>query len=102
MFLFVSLHTVAVSGQSKCSEDVCLPSNYSKFKLPAEVNKVSMSFDLEEISQIDDWSSSITFSMYFNVEWQEPRLILGPQFGTKKGWMEAVSSGYLKKLWQLI
>ena len=101
VFLAVSLHYVAVSGQSRCSEKVCLPSNYSKSKLPAETqNKVSITFDLEEISKIDDWSSSITFSMYFNVEWNEPRLILGPQFGTKKpGAMEPLSSGYLDKMW---
>ena len=99
MFLVVSLHSVAVSGQSRCSEEVCLPSKYSKFKLPAETqNKVGIAIDLNEISKIDDWSSSITFSMYFNVEWNEPRLILGPQFGTKKV-LKPVSSGYLDKVW---
>ena len=99
VFLVVSLNCLAVSGQSKCSDQVCLPSKYSKFKLPAETNnKVSVTFDLEEISKIDDWSSSITFSMYFNVEWNEPRLILGPQFGTKKE-LKPVSSGYLDKVW---
>ena len=101
VFLAVSLHCLAVSGQSRCSEEVCLPSNYSKSKLPAKTqNKVSIGFGLTEISKIDDWSSSITFSMYFNVEWNEPRLILGPQFGTKKpGAMEPLSSGYLDKMW---
>ena len=36
--------------------------------------------------------------MYFNVEWNEPRLILGPQFGAKKE-LKPVSSGYLDKVW---
>ena len=99
LFLAASLHIVTVSGQSKCSQEVCLPSKYSKFKLPTEAdNKVNVTFDLEEISKIDDGSSSITFSMYFNVEWKEPRLILGPQFGTKKE-LKPVSSGYLEKVW---
>merc|ERR1711953_214184 len=97
IFLALSLHTV--SGQSRCSDLVCLPQKYSKFKLPAESNnKIGIRFDLEEISKVDDWGSSITFSMYFNVEWNEPRLILGPQFGSKNE-LKPVSSGYLDKVW---
>ena len=44
-------------------------------------NKISISMDIDEIMQINDADYSIAISMYFNVEWQEPRLKMLPSFG---------------------
>jgi len=71
----------------KCSDNndmsLCLPDNYSKFELPHtdQSNWIGISMDIDEVTQINDDDYSITISMYFNVEWQEPRLKMLPSFG---------------------
>ena len=63
-----------------CKEDVhksiCLPENYSKFELPftEKTNRITISIDIDDVLRINDGTYSITFSTYFNVEWNERRL----------------------------
>ena len=70
-----------------CSDEIpksiCLPENYSKFELPftEKTNKISISIDIDDVLRINDGTYSITFSTYFNVEWNERRLNVGPDFG---------------------
>ena len=71
----------------KCTEEnlnsICLPDNYSKFELPytEQTNNIYISIDIDEVLRINDGTYSITFSTYFNVEWKERRLNVGPEFG---------------------
>ena len=70
-----------------CKEDVhksiCLPENYSKFELPftEKTNPIGISIDIDDVLRINDGTYSITFSTYFNVEWNERRLSVQPDFG---------------------
>ena len=70
-----------------CKEDVhkslCLPENYSKFELPftEKTNQIGISIDIDDVLRINDGTYSITFSTYFNVEWNERRLSVQPDFG---------------------
>ena len=70
-----------------CKEDVhkslCLPENYSKFELPftEKTNEIGISIDIDDVLRINDGTYSITFSTYFNVEWNERRLNVSPEFG---------------------
>ena len=71
----------------KCTDEniqsICLPDNYSKFELPytEQTNNIGISIDIDEVLRINDATYSITFSTYFNVEWNERRLNVGPEFG---------------------
>ena len=49
-----------------------------------QTNMVWVSMDIDEIMQINDADYSITISMYFNIEWQEPRLKMLPSFGASR------------------
>jgi len=66
------------------SKSICLPDNYSKFELPytEQTNVIGISIDIDEVLRINDGTYSITFSTYFNVEWNERRLNVFPDFGS--------------------
>jgi len=88
----------------KCSDDIskplCLPDDYSKFELPHknQTNRIGVSMDIDEVMQINDEDYSITISMYFNVEWQEPRLKILPSFGPKDS-LVPTNVELVKDLW---
>ena len=54
--------------------------------------------DIDEVMQINDEDYSITISMYFNVEWQEPRLKILPSFGPKDS-LVPTNVELVKDLW---
>jgi len=92
LFVFLVYLTIFVSpllGKRgfTCKEDVhksiCLPENYSKFELPftEKTNRIVISIDIDDVLRINDGTYSITFSTYFNVEWNERRLSIQPDFG---------------------
>merc|ERR1712179_149012 len=62
---------------------LCLPENYEKNELPfpEKPNLVGISIDIDDVLRINDDTKTITFSTYFNVEWNERRLSLQPDFG---------------------
>ena len=61
---------------------VCLPRNYSSMDIPLidEPNKIAIEIHISDVLKINDRDFSITFSLYFNVRWIEPRLRLNPTF----------------------
>ena len=61
---------------------VCLPKNYSSMDIPLidEPNKIAIEIHISDVLKINDRDFSITFSLYFNVRWIEPRLRLNPTF----------------------
>lgn len=98
LLIFLSLHQASAS--LKCSQEVCLPANYSKLELPSETNNlVGVSFDIDEVLKIEDSSNSITFSIFLNVEWNENRLIFSPKFGKGHNGLVPISFDYVKDLW---
>ena len=64
------------------SSAVCLPRNYSSMDIPLidEPNKIAIEIHISDVLKINDRDFSITFSLYFNVRWIEPRLRLNPTF----------------------
>ena len=66
-------------------KSICLPENYSKFELPftEQPNKIGISIAIDEVLGISGKDYSITFATYFNVEWNEQRLKMNPEFGAE-------------------
>ena len=46
----------------------------------SEANLILVEIHISDILKINDRDFSITFSLYFNVQWREPRLRLNPSF----------------------
>ena len=95
-----------------CKEDVhkslCLPENYSKFELPftEKTNEIGISIDIDDVLRINDGTYSITFSTYFNVEWNERRLSVQDDFGASlrapnstEAVMVPMNLEFIKELW---
>lgn len=64
----------------KCADQYCLGQNYSKLDVPFnDEGRVDIAVDLDvlQILEVDDIKFTVSFSMYFGVRWQEPR-VLGP------------------------
>ena len=74
---------VDTSDQSKflkCAEQYCLAKNYSKLEVPFNdqgLVNITVDLDVLQILEVDDIKFTVSFSMYFGVRWQEPRVI-GP------------------------
>jgi hypothetical protein len=71
-----------VACGSGIATNVCLPKNYSSMDIPIRdgPNKISIQIDISDVLKIDDRDFSITFALYFNVQWREPRLQLNRGF----------------------
>lgn len=80
----------AAKNGFRCNSDkqlsACLPKDYSKFDLPVKKgsNNIRVTIDISEVLRINDKDYSITFACYFNVQWQEKRIYLGPEFGREQ------------------
>ena len=46
--------------------------------LTDEPNNIGIEIHISDVLKINDRDFSITFSLYFNVKWKEPRLVLDP------------------------
>ena len=77
----VSLIKFFINLFSGISKHICLLDDYSKFELPITegVNTIWISIEIDEVLRINDKDYSITFSTYFNVEWEETRLWVDPE-----------------------
>lgn len=68
-----------------CNEDrpatLCLTKDYSTFDLPfrSKPNLIKIGFEISDVLSINDKDYSITFGLYFSVEWMEPRLNLSKE-----------------------
>jgi hypothetical protein len=90
LFTETALGVEAVKNGFRCNNGkqvpACLPKDYSKFELPVKVgsNNISVTIDIDEVLRINDKDYSITFACYFNVQWPEKRIQLGPDFGREQ------------------
>ena len=65
--------------------------------LTDEPNNIGIEIHISDVLKINDRDFSITFSLYFNVKWKEPRLVLDPNIFQVIMWN--VLSIPLKKPW---
>lgn len=72
----------AVSCDAAVQTYVCLPANYSSMDLPLpkEANLILIEIHISDVLVINDRDFSITYSLYFNVQWREPRLHINTGF----------------------
>jgi len=107
IFIFLCLLALAppaLTESFNCNDDnpkpICLPENYSKFELPNtdKTNVIGVSMDIDEVRHVNDQDYSITISMYFNVEWNEPRLNMVTSNSTETV-MVPTSVELVKDLW---
>ena len=85
---------------SKCAESYCLPIGYDKLEVPFNDKgavDVSVDLDVLQIMEIDDIKFTVTFSMYFGVRWQEPRIV-GPDPPPDNPYVP-IDIGFVKNLW---
>ena len=84
-------------NNERIMKTACLPKEYSKFELPIKQaegnNQIDITIDIDEVLRINDKDYSITFSCYFNVQWKERRIHLGPEFGMEQCLAEAPEGG---------
>jgi hypothetical protein len=84
-------------NNERIMKTACLPKEYSKFELPIKQaegnNQIDITIDIDEVLRINDKDYSITFSCYFNVQWKERRIHLGPEFGKEQCLAEAAEGG---------
>ena len=66
-----------------------------------QTNRIFIGMDINEVMEINDKDYSITIAMYFNVEWQEPRLELAPHENSNKEEEVFISTSVdlIKDLW---
>ncbi len=64
----------------------CLPTDYSKFEPPLTDSPVivTVMIDIDDVLSINERDYSITFSSYFNIKWQDKRILLKPGFGQEQ------------------
>ena len=92
-------------GEFKCSsgmyESLCLRDDYKPFDLPNpdSPNEILVSINVDEVLKIDDDDNSILFSAYFNVEWNETRLYVAPDFASQQDGFKPISEEVLTDLW---
>ena len=89
-------------------KSICLPENYSKFELPftEKPNQIGISIDIDDVLSINDGTYGITLSAYFNVQWNERRLNVQPDFGASlmspnstDSVMVPMNLEFIKELW---
>ena len=74
---------VSCGSDFECDEDsvqtVCLPEDYDSF-LPPKEGRVNISVSAEyiQVVEVNEEELSITFDVFLNLEWVEPRLQLQP------------------------
>ena len=66
--------------------------NYSSMDIPfgSEANLIKVELHISDVLKINDRDFSITFSLYFNVQWLEPRINLNPSFFQNRSEMQDI------------
>jgi len=109
IFLFLFLLPLTSQGASEgfeCDGDkpsiLCLAPGYSTFDLPhrQQPNNIKIGFEISDVLSINDKDYSITFGLYFSVEWVEPRLNLSQDvWGSSGDSLVPVNLELMKNLW---
>ena len=59
-----------------CSEEICIPANYSKSSLPKKdkVNEIVLILTDIQIIDVNDFKSTITMNLKMSLFWEDPRV----------------------------
>ena len=92
LFDLISSKNICVDG------DICLPENYDRFEFPYSDRPVEVRVDLDvlQILKVNDQDFTVTFSMYFGVRWEEPRLLI--PLNRSSGYI-AIDVSFFENLW---
>ena len=83
-------------------QQVCIPEGYDSFALPRDdvTNLINIRMDVDEVLEINEKENTITFSGYFNVDWNENRLVLDESFQNEGSVLKPVEIDILEDLWK--
>lgn len=86
-------------NNSCAAPGICLPDNYDKLQRPVQDKPVDVKVDLDvtQFLDINDLEFTLTFSMYFGVRWEEPRLESDPN--EEKDLYLPVDLSFFNELW---
>ena len=86
--------------RSDYSAPVCIEDGYDIFRLPFtdKPNKISVTMDVDSVIGIDEKEFSFSFVAYFNLQWNEPRLV-AQNDNQESTAMLPVDAGIIKELW---
>lgn len=108
LLFFISLLSLSSEGAGEgfeCDDKpsiLCLAPGYSTFDLPFrhQPNFIKIGFEISDVLSINDKDYSITFGLYFSVEWVEPRLNLSSDvWGHSGDSLVPVNLELMKNLW---
>ena len=85
---------------ANCARRVCIPSNYSKFELPETLTTVYLKIFILDIPKVDDNNFSITLSMYLELLWMDPRVIIDRQTIFNSAGIIPVDKSFIEELWK--
>ena len=68
-----------------CSEEICIPANYSKSSLPKKdkVNEIVLILYIQ-IIDVNDFKSTITMNLKMSLLWEDPRVT--PSANLSRNW----------------
>ena len=69
-----------------CSEEICIPANYSKSSLPKKdkVNEIVLILTDIQIIDVNDFKSTITMNLKMSLLWEDPRVT--PRANLSRKW----------------
>ena len=91
----------------KCFGQFCLPKHYNRLVLPTDVNAtnetkneidVHLDFDIR-VFEVNDIRFTVSFTMYFGIRWEEPRLLRKNNSKSYDTTLERVDLDLLQHLW---
>ena len=92
----------------RCFSQFCLPEDYNHLASPSYISEnkkteneinVNLDFDIR-VFEINDIKFTVSFTMYFGVGWEEPRLLRDNASTSYDADFERVDLDLLKYLWQ--
>ncbi|TRY78448.1 hypothetical protein TCAL_14393 [Tigriopus californicus] len=83
----------------KCVSGFCLPLEYQKLETPFSdtFNTVKVTVEIMDVLQVNDKEFSVTLTMYFSVQWEEPRITTNNTVG--EGEWTPIDLQFLNNLW---
>ena len=97
----IELLNVTQHSNLKCTQHICLPSDYNKLVAPFTESgnmEVSINFEIWQILEFDDLRFTVSLFMYIGVSWKEPRLIAPIPDDPNK--LMPIDIGFIDHMWQ--
>ena len=91
----------------KCFGQFCLPKDYDSLVSPLDIDStndtkkiVDVNFDFDiRVFEVDDIKFTVSFTMYFGIRWEEPRLLKKNISKSYDDTFQRVNLDMLKHLW---